>query len=251
MAFPPAQALTLPAADTRSPRDRTVPKKDPTWHTPQGGTALRRMTPASARFEQCGTRFSVRSRTCQKLVAWDSPGGTGRIGAETASRIEPFLGQPTTKLTEATGGAHACIMLETPACCHGKNRAVRIVHPCLSLLLMAGCFCLGLAAARLSRAAELAGAEALQAAIEDLQATFGGRYLGGPRYLDRLGQLQREAQEASGRQAEKLQARFDALKREAEPVEEDGKGIFMLRRKPDGSWVSTHCVWNFNTPASQ
>ena len=40
-------------------------------------------------------------------------------------------------------------------------------------------------------------------------------------------------------------------KAEAEPVEEDGKGIFILRRKPDGSWVSTHCVWNFNTPASQ
>ena len=39
-------------------------------------------------------------------------------------------------------------------------------------------------------------------------------------------------------------------KAEAEPVEEDGKGIFILRRKPDGSWVSTHCVWNFNTPAS-
>ena len=40
-------------------------------------------------------------------------------------------------------------------------------------------------------------------------------------------------------------------KAEAEPVEEDGKGIFLLKRKPDGSWVSTHCVWNFNTPPSQ
>jgi uncharacterized protein (TIGR02246 family) len=39
-------------------------------------------------------------------------------------------------------------------------------------------------------------------------------------------------------------------KADAEPVEEDGKGVFILRRKPDGSWVSTHCVWNFNTPAS-
>ena len=40
-------------------------------------------------------------------------------------------------------------------------------------------------------------------------------------------------------------------KAEAEPIEEDGKGIFILKRKPDGSWVSTHCVWNSNIPQSQ
>lgn len=40
-------------------------------------------------------------------------------------------------------------------------------------------------------------------------------------------------------------------KADADPVEEDGKGVFILRRKPDGSWVSTHCVWNFNTPAPE
>lgn len=42
-------------------------------------------------------------------------------------------------------------------------------------------------------------------------------------------------------------------KPDAEPtesVEEDGKGVFILRRKPDGSWVATHCVWNFNAPAA-
>ncbi len=33
---------------------------------------------------------------------------------------------------------------------------------------------------------------------------------------------------------------------EGEPFVEDGKGIFILKRKPDGSWVSTHCVWNSN-----
>ena len=33
----------------------------------------------------------------------------------------------------------------------------------------------------------------------------------------------------------------------AEPVEEDGKGMFILQRRPDGSWVSTHCVWNENS----
>jgi hypothetical protein len=36
-----------------------------------------------------------------------------------------------------------------------------------------------------------------------------------------------------------------------EPLEEDGKGIFILKRKPDGSWVSTHCVWNSNVPVDQ
>ena len=40
-------------------------------------------------------------------------------------------------------------------------------------------------------------------------------------------------------------------KAEGEPLEEDGKGIFILKRKPDGSWVSTHCVWNSNIPLSQ
>jgi len=36
-----------------------------------------------------------------------------------------------------------------------------------------------------------------------------------------------------------------------EPVVEDGKGMFIMQRRPDGSWVSTHCVWNLNTPPSQ
>lgn len=37
-------------------------------------------------------------------------------------------------------------------------------------------------------------------------------------------------------------------KGEGKPFKEDGKGIFILKRKPDGSWVSTHCVWNSNLP---
>jgi uncharacterized protein (TIGR02246 family) len=40
-------------------------------------------------------------------------------------------------------------------------------------------------------------------------------------------------------------------KAEGEPIDEDGKGIFILERRPDGSWVSTHCVWNSNIPLSQ
>jgi uncharacterized protein (TIGR02246 family) len=35
---------------------------------------------------------------------------------------------------------------------------------------------------------------------------------------------------------------------DVEPLKEDGKGMFILRRRPDGSWVSTHCVWNSNLP---
>lgn len=37
----------------------------------------------------------------------------------------------------------------------------------------------------------------------------------------------------------------------AKPIDEDGKGIFILKRKPDGSWVSTHCIWNSNVPLPQ
>ena len=40
-------------------------------------------------------------------------------------------------------------------------------------------------------------------------------------------------------------------KAKGEPLEEDGKGIFILKRQPDGAWVSTHCVWNSNIPLSQ
>ena len=33
-----------------------------------------------------------------------------------------------------------------------------------------------------------------------------------------------------------------------ETLVEDGKGVFLMKRKPDGSWVSTHCVWNSSIP---
>ncbi len=36
-----------------------------------------------------------------------------------------------------------------------------------------------------------------------------------------------------------------------EPIVEDGKGMFIMRRKPDGSWVSSHCVWNYNAPPAE
>ena len=35
-------------------------------------------------------------------------------------------------------------------------------------------------------------------------------------------------------------------KADAKAVEEDGKGVFLMERKADGSWVSSHCVWNSN-----
>ncbi len=38
---------------------------------------------------------------------------------------------------------------------------------------------------------------------------------------------------------------------QGEPLELSVKAIFILRRMSDGSWVSTHCVWNNNAPASQ
>jgi hypothetical protein len=99
---------------------------------------------------------------------------------------------------------------------------------------MAGWLFLGLAAARLSQAVELAGAESLEAAIGDLQTTFGGRYSGGSRYLARLGQLRREAQQASGRQVEQLQEELDVLKREAliaNPLVSGQPILFVVRRQ--------------------
>lgn len=38
---------------------------------------------------------------------------------------------------------------------------------------------------------------------------------------------------------------------DVELLKEDGKGIFLFRRRPDGSWVATHCVWNSNIPSNQ
>jgi ketosteroid isomerase-like protein len=35
---------------------------------------------------------------------------------------------------------------------------------------------------------------------------------------------------------------------DVQPLWEDGKGVFLLQRRPDASWVSTHCVWNSNLP---
>ena len=35
---------------------------------------------------------------------------------------------------------------------------------------------------------------------------------------------------------------------EVSPLKEDGKGVFLLCRCADGSWVSTHCAWNSNLP---
>ena len=35
-----------------------------------------------------------------------------------------------------------------------------------------------------------------------------------------------------------------------EPLDLNQKAVFILRGKPDGSWVSTHCMWNNNAPES-
>ena len=38
---------------------------------------------------------------------------------------------------------------------------------------------------------------------------------------------------------------------QGEPLDLNDKAIFILQRKPDGSWVSTHCIWNSNISPSQ
>ncbi len=118
--------------------------------------------------------------------------------------------------------------------------------PRLCVLLMAGCCCLGSAAVRLSPATELSGGDALQAAVEDLRATFGERYPGARQYLARLGQLRREAESASGQQVEKLQAEFDVLKREAliaNPLVSGQPILFVVRRQYELDHSSTATIF--------
>jgi uncharacterized protein (TIGR02246 family) len=33
---------------------------------------------------------------------------------------------------------------------------------------------------------------------------------------------------------------------EFKPMSIRGKGLFLFRRQPDSTWLSTHCAWNFN-----
>ena len=64
-------------------------------------------------------------------------------------------------------------------------------------------------------AAELAGAEALRAAIVDLSETFGDRYPQGREYLARLGRLERDAKDTTGPDLDQVRAALDGLRREA------------------------------------
>jgi hydrazine synthase alpha subunit-like protein/WD40 repeat protein len=65
------------------------------------------------------------------------------------------------------------------------------------------------------RGAELPGADALRAAIGDLQASFPDRYSRGAGYMARLDHLEKLAAKNPGGTAEDLQTQFEALKREA------------------------------------
>ena len=65
------------------------------------------------------------------------------------------------------------------------------------------------------RAAELPGADALRAAITDLQAGFPDRYSHGDDYLARLGSLEDLAATGQDAAAGNVRGRFEALKREA------------------------------------
>ncbi len=64
-------------------------------------------------------------------------------------------------------------------------------------------------------AAALPGAESLRAAIDDLTTTFGARYGRAGEYLRRLDDLQSRAGRASGAEAQRVQAEYEQLRREA------------------------------------
>ena len=57
-------------------------------HPPLGAANL----PVPPRRSECRARFAALFGLPQKAVAWDGPGGIGRVGVETASRIGPLLG---------------------------------------------------------------------------------------------------------------------------------------------------------------
>ena len=38
---------------------------------------------------------------------------------------------------------------------------------------------------------------------------------------------------------------------DADTIRIQNKGIFLLRRESGGSWIGTHCVWNYNSPSAQ
>lgn len=40
-------------------------------------------------------------------------------------------------------------------------------------------------------------------------------------------------------------------KAEGDPIEDSTKAIYLFQREADGTWVSTHCVWNSNIPPSK
>ncbi len=83
------------------------------------------------------------------------------------------------------------------------------------------------------RAAELAGAESLRAAVRDLQATFADHYPAGPGFLARLDGLVARAQHARGHELGRVQAEMETLRREAlvaNPLV-SGRPILFVTRK--------------------
>ena len=65
------------------------------------------------------------------------------------------------------------------------------------------------------RAAELAGGQAVRLAVNDLIATFAGRYPQGPQYLARLNHIENELKTAAGPKLTELQQQFETLRHEA------------------------------------
>ncbi len=66
-----------------------------------------------------------------------------------------------------------------------------------------------------ARAAELVGGLAVRLAVNDLMATFAGRYPKGQQYLARLDGIEGAMRAAAGPKVEELQRQFDSLRREA------------------------------------
>ena len=78
----------------------------------------------------------------------------------------------------------------------------------------------------------------LRAAVEDLTATFGTRYPNGSKYLERLGDLQRQEASSGVKDRERTKALFEAIRRDAliaNPLVCGQPIVFVVRKqyKPD------------------
>ena len=90
----------------------------------------------------------------------------------------------------------------------------RIMPAILLMVVVAWCHATAVMSAQ-ARAAGFREVQAVRLAVNDLIATFAGRYPQGRQYLARLDRIESEMKAAAGPKAQELQQQFETLRREA------------------------------------